>query len=116
MIKRHSTLAKKRSLRTRFKISTSQKRPRLTVFRSNKYISAQIIDDTKGITLVSSTSKTLKLKKSTKTKDAIAVGADLASKALKQKITHVVFDRGSYHYHGRIKSLADSARKQGLKF
>ena len=116
MIKRHSTLAKKRSLRTRSKISTSAKRPRLTVFRSNKYISAQIIDDTKGITLVSSSSKLLKLEKLDKTKVADAVGADLASKALKKKITHVVFDRSSYHYHGRIKSLADSARKQGLKF
>ena len=90
-------------------------RPRLSVFRSNKYIYAQIIDDPKGATLVAASDKGF-LDKGIKTERASLVGEALAKKALKKKISEVAFDRGSYKYHGRIKKLAESARKGGLVF
>jgi large subunit ribosomal protein L18 len=89
-------------------------RPRLTVFISNKHIWAQIIDDQKGHTLVSANDKEVG---GGKTVDvAYKVGALLAKKAVAKKITKVVFDRGRYKYHGRVRSLADAARKGGLIF
>lgn len=93
-------------------------RPRLAVFRSNKYIYAQIIDDSKGKTLVAASEATLKWpkKKLTKIERAFMVGEVLASQALKKKIKTVVFDRRKYRYHGRVKALAEGARKGGLKF
>jgi len=109
-----------RHKRVRAKISGTTERPRLNVYRSLNGIYAQIIDDTKGTTLVSSSTvdKELvkKVAKLSKTEQAKLVGKDIAEKALKQKITEVVFDRGGYLYIGRVKALAESAREAGLKF
>lgn len=99
----------------RGKISGTQERPRLTVFRSNKQIYAQVINDEEGRTLVGTSS--LKLDKTgTKKEIAAKVGEDVARRALDAGIETVVFDRNGYLYHGRIKELADAARKAGLKF
>ena len=93
-------------------------RPRLSVFRSNKEIYAQIIDDRSGNTLVSASSRDKELSelKGTKSEIATAVGKAIAEKAVKSGIDAVAFDRGGYQYHGRVKSLADGAREGGLKF
>lgn len=92
-------------------------RPRLSVFRSNKEIYAQVIDDTTGKTLAASSSRDKDLKvKGTKSDVAAAVGKQLAERALKAGVEAVAFDRGGYLYHGRVKSLADGAREGGLKF
>lgn len=88
---------------------------RLSVFRSNRYISAQIIDDSKGETLLSVSEKELKEKMS-KTERAKKLGIILAEMSKKKKITEVVFDRGRFMYHGRVKALAEGAREGGLKF
>lgn len=89
--------------------------PRLTVHRSNNFVYAQIIDDTKRVTLVSVSDRELK-EKMTKVQRAAYVGKKLAEVAVKKKITGVVFDRGWYKFHGRIKALADAARANGLQF
>ena len=106
----------RRHARVRSKISGDAKTPRLCVYRSNKNIEAQIIDDVKGVTLVSSSSMTLKLENGSNVEAASKVGADIAEKALAKKIKNVVFDRSGYIYHGRVKALADAARDAGLKF
>ena len=114
-----TTLKKRqrRRKRVRAKIKGTAQRPRLTVFRSNQAIYAQIIDDEKGVTLVAASEKDLdKNKKGRKTERARWVGEILAQKALKKKIIRVVFDRGYYQYHGRVRALAEGARKGGLKF
>ena len=98
----------------RNKISGTSERPRLSVFRSNKNIYAQIIDDLSGRTLVSVSSG--KVEATTKVATSTEVGKELAQKALEMGITSVVFDRSGYLYHGRVKSLADGAREAGLKF
>jgi len=90
-------------------------RPRLTVFRSNSQIYAQVIDDTKGVTLASASSLAIK-DKITKTEKAALVGKALAEAAIKAGVETVVFDRNGYLYHGRVKQLADAAREAGLKF
>lgn len=90
-------------------------RMRLSVFRSNRYISAQIIDDQKGETLLSVSEKELKEKLS-RTEKAKKLGLLLAEKSKKKKIDKVVFDRGKFRYHGRVKALAEGAREGGLKF
>lgn len=89
--------------------------PRLSVFRSSKYIYGQIINDTEGKTLVSESDLKLK-KEGSKMEQAYQVGKSLAQKALKKNIEGVVFDRGGFLYHGRVKKLADGAREGGLKF
>jgi len=106
----------RRHARVRNKISGTSEAPRLCVYRSNKNIEAQIIDDTKGITLVSSSSMSLKLEIGSNIEAAGKVGADIAKKALAKKIKTVVFDRSGYVYHGRIKALAEAAREAGLEF
>lgn len=108
----------KRIKRVRSKIFGTAKRPRLSVYKSNKFIYGQLIDDDKGKTLLSVSDKELKLKdaKTTKSDKAKLAGQKLAEKAKVKKITQVVFDRGSYRYHGRVKSFADGAREGGLKF
>jgi ribosomal protein L18 len=100
--------------RIRGKISGTAARPRLSVFRSNKQIYAQLIDDLAGNTLASASSKGLE--GGTKTEVAAKVGDAIAKKALAAGITEVVFDRNGYLFHGRVKSLADAARNGGLKF
>lgn len=105
----------RRHLRVRAKVVGTSDVPRLSVFRSNQHISAQLIDDLKGKTILGCSDRDLK-KKDKKTPAALAVGRLLAEKALAQKIEKVVFDRGGLKYHGRVKSLADGAREGGLKF
>ncbi|RUT79462.1 50S ribosomal protein L18 [Ancylomarina longa] len=104
--------------RIRKSISGTAERPRMSVFRSNKQISVQLIDDISGKTLVATTSlvKDITEKKVTKLEQAELVGQAIAEKAKAAGITGVVFDRNGYLYHGRIKSLADAARKGGLEF
>ena len=99
----------------RGRISGITERPRLTVFRSNKQIYAQVIDDTTGKTIVSASSLKMELK-APKKEIAAKVGDELAKKAIEAGVATVVFDRNGYLYHGRIKELADAARKGGLKF
>ncbi len=98
----------------RAKISGTSDRPRLSVFRSNAYISAQVIDDTKGVTLVSATD--MKIAKGTKTERSVEVGKEIAKLAKAKGITTVVFDRNGFKYTGRVKALADEARVGGLLF
>ena len=105
----------RRHARVRKTISGTSECPRLNVFRSNKEIYAQVIDDVKGVTLVSSSSKTLKVNGGN-IDGAKAVGKDIALKCKKAKIEKVVFDRGGYLYHGRVAALAASARENGLEF
>ena len=102
----------------RKRLSGSSTRPRLSVYRSNKGIYAQIIDDVSGKTLVSasSLSKDFNAEKGTKIDQSVAVGKLVASKAIAAGIKDVVFDRNGYLYHGRVKSLADGAREGGLNF
>ncbi|MBE3585286.1 MULTISPECIES: 50S ribosomal protein L18 [Desulfofundulus] len=113
-------LRAKRHLRVRKKISGTAERPRLNVFRSLKHIYAQIIDDDRGVTLVSASTLSPELRgqlKSGSNKEAAAaVGRLVAQKALERGIKKVVFDRGGYIYHGRVKALAEAAREAGLEF
>ena len=105
-----------RKQRVRAKVTGSEARPRLTVTISNKHITAQIIDDTKSHTLAAASTVGNKLAKGTMTEKAAVVGADLAKKALKKDVKKVVFDRNGRQYAGRLKALADAARKEGLEF
>ena len=106
----------RRHARVRRKVSGTAECPRLCVYRSNKNIEAQLIDDVKGVTLVSSSSMSLKLENGSNVEAAAKVGADIANKAKAKKIKKVVFDRSGYIYHGRIKALAEAAREAGLEF
>lgn len=101
--------------RVRNKISGTAEQPRMSVFRSNKQIYVQVIDDINGKTIAAASSLTSK-DKVAKKEQAAKVGEDIAKKAQEAGITQVVFDRNGYLYHGRIKELADAARKGGLKF
>ena len=103
-----------RKNRIRAKISGTEEMPRLSIFKSNKFIYAELINDEKGETLCASSGKTLKAK--TKGDQAIAVGKDIATKAKNKGISKVVFDRGGYIYTGRVRAVADAAREGGLKF
>ena len=107
----------RRKLRTRQKIKrlVDNGRLRLSVFRSSQHIYAQVIDDNKGQTMVAASSKALALT-GNKTEQAKAVGETLAERALKKGIKNIIFDRGAYKYHGRIKALAEAARAGGLEF
>lgn len=120
MIKKVSRneVRKSRHARVREKVCGTASTPRLNVFRSNGNIFAQIIDDEKGITLVSASSidKDLKLENGGNIEAATKVGELLAKRAKDAKIKEVVFDRGGYLYHGRVKALADAARENGLEF
>lgn len=123
MIKKDNVLKRKlkRAFRNRKKIFGVAEKPRLTVFRSLIHIYAQLIDDATGKTLVSASTKSKELAEELKTvKGKIAqsklVGKLIAKKALENNINTVVFDRGSYIYHGRVKALAEGAREGGLKF
>ena len=103
--------------RIRKRVSGTSKVPRLSVFRSNKQIYAQLIDDINGVTLASASSfKNKAVESKSKSEQAAVIGKEVAEKALKVGIESVVFDRNGYLYHGRVKSLADSAREGGLKF
>ncbi|MGB1283875.1 MAG: 50S ribosomal protein L18, partial [Polaribacter sp.] len=97
-------------------ISGTATKPRLSVFRSNKEIYAQLIDDVNGVTIASVSSRDKSIKANSKSEAATAVGKGIAEKASKAKIDTVAFDRNGYLYHGRVKVLADAAREAGLKF
>ena len=97
-------------------VSGTAQKPRLSVFRSNKEIYAQIIDDVAGVTLASASSRDKDITASTKAEAATAVGKAIAEKAVKAGLETVAFDRNGYLYHGRVKVLADAAREAGLKF
>lgn len=105
----------RRKVRVRANIDSASL-PRLSVYRSNKFIYAQIIDDTKRKTLAAVSDATLESAKGTKSERAKKVGQEIATLAKKAKVVQVVFDRGSYKYHGRVKQVAEGAREGGLKF
>jgi large subunit ribosomal protein L18 len=107
-------LRRKRHDRLRLRISGSTERPRLSVFRSAKFIYAQVIDDTTGRTLAAASSRESDLTGSTKVDVARSVGLALAERAKAAGVTSVVLDRGGYQYHGRVRSLAEGAREGGL--
>ena len=111
-------LRAKRHLRVRKKISGTPERPRLSVYRSEKNIYAQIIDDVNAVTLVSASTvdKELKVNAGGNKEAAKMIGEAVAKRALDKGITEVVFDRGGYVYHGRVQALAEAAREAGLKF
>lgn len=107
-----------RKARIRGKISGTTTRPRLAVFRSNKHIEAQLIDDIQGVTLVSASTyeKGNKFENGSNVEAAKLVGKTIAERAVAKNITEVVFDRGGFVYHGRVAALAEAAREAGLKF
>ena len=113
-----NALFKKRQSRTRHRLTTHGTRPRLSIFRSGRHIYAQVIDDTQAVTLAaaSTNEKDGKEAKSWNVEAATSVGRKIAERAKKAGVTQVMFDRGGYIYHGRIKALADAARQGGLEF
>lgn len=104
----------RRAYRVRAKVRGTSERPRLSVFRSNAYIYAQVINDETGITLASANSRETK-KKGATMESAQYVGKTVAERAKEKGVTKAVFDRGSYRYHGRVKALADAAREAGIQ-
>ena len=106
----------KRHARVRGKISGTAECPRLNVYRSNKNIYAQVIDDVAGVTLVSASTLDSVVSGNTKTEQASSVGAVVAKRDVEKGIKEVVFDRGGYLYHGRVQDLAEAARENGLDF
>lgn len=113
-----NAVRKKRHARVRAKLSGTAARPRLNVFRSNKHIYAQLIDDVNKVTLASASSldKDVNLDSTSNVDAAVKVGELVAKRAVEKGITTIVFDRGGYLYHGRVKALADAARENGLEF
>jgi large subunit ribosomal protein L18 len=112
-----NTLFKKRQARTRYRIGAHGSRPRLSVFRSGKHIYAQVIDDTKAVTLASaSTAEKEVAGKGYNVESASQVGKKIAERALAKGVKQVMFDRGGYIFHGRVKALAEAAREGGLEF
>ena len=105
-----------RRARVRSVVTGTSERPRLSVFRANRHIYAQIIDDTVGKTLATASSKDITAAKGKKSDLATEVGKMIAEKAKAKKVENVVFDRGGFAYHGRVKALAEGAREGGLKF
>lgn len=112
----HKTSRQRRKIKVRSKVEGTGERPRLSIFRSNKQIYVQAIDDTKGKTLEShSTGRSKKEKKGTKTESAKFIGKEFGDKLKKKQIANAIFDRGWYRYHGRVKSLAEGIREAGIK-
>ena len=113
-----NAVRKKRHARVRTKLSGTEARPRLNVFRSNKHIYAQLIDDVNGVTLASASTldKEINLDSSSNLDAAVKIGELVAKRAVEKGVSTVIFDRGGYLYHGRVKALADAARENGLEF
>jgi large subunit ribosomal protein L18 len=109
---------RRRHLRVRKKVEGTPERPRLVVFRSSKHIYAQVVDDQRGVTIVGAadTSEGVQVEGKGKVARSFALGRFIAGKAKEKGIAKVVFDRGGYQYHGRVKAVADGARKGGLEF
>jgi large subunit ribosomal protein L18 len=116
-IKTQADRRARRHLRVRKRVRGTAARPRLVVFRSSKHIYAQVVDDDRGVTLVgaSDSSEGIQIEGSGKTAKSMALGLLIATKAKEKGIAAVVFDRGGYQYHGRVKAVADGARKGGLE-
>jgi large subunit ribosomal protein L18 len=116
-IKTQADRRARRHLRVRKRVHGTAARPRLVVFRSSKHIYAQVVDDDKGVTLVGAadTSEGIQVEGSGKTAKSHALGRLIAARAKEKGIAKVVFDRGGYQYHGRVKAVADGARKGGLE-
>ena len=116
-IKTQADRRARRHLRVRKRVHGTAARPRLVVFRSSKHIYAQVVDDDKGVTLVGAadTSEGIQIEGSGKTAKSHALGRLIATRAKEKGIARVVFDRGGYQYHGRVKAVADGARKGGLE-
>jgi large subunit ribosomal protein L18 len=116
-IKTQADRRARRHLRVRKRVRGTAARPRLVVFRSSKHIYAQVVDDDRGVTLVgaSDSSEGIQIEGSGKTAKSLALGLLIAAKAKEKGIAAVVFDRGGYQYHGRVKAVADGARKGGLE-
>ncbi len=106
----------RRHKKIRKKISGSETKPRLVVFRSNKYLYAQIINDQAAKTIVAANDKNIKEKVNGKISKAKSLGLELAKKATEKKVKEIVFDRAGYKYHGRVKALADGLREGGIEF
>ncbi len=113
ILKKKNQIRSRRANRVRTRITGTAARPRLSVFRSNKHMSVQLIDDVRGVTIASVHSKQIKEGK-TKTEKAQAVGAAIAKKAATLGVKEALFDRGRSRYHGRVKSVAEHARENGL--
>jgi large subunit ribosomal protein L18 len=113
---KRNEIRKRIHARIREKLSGTTERPRLNVYRSLNHIYAQIIDDQKGVTLASASSLQLKLKTGGNVASAKEIGKAVAERAIEKGVKRVVFDRGGFLYHGRIKALADAAREAGLEF
>ncbi|AND37772.1 MULTISPECIES: 50S ribosomal protein L18 [Cytobacillus] len=113
-----NAVRKKRHARVRAKLSGTAARPRLNVYRSNKHIYAQLIDDVNGVTVASASTqdKEVNLDATGNVDAAVKVGELVAKRAVEKGVKAVVFDRGGYLYHGRVKALADAARENGLEF
>ena len=113
-----NAVRRKRHARVRTRLSGTEARPRLNVFRSNKHIYAQLIDDVNGVTLASASTldKEIDLDSSSNVDAAVKIGELVAKRAVEKGVKTVIFDRGGYLYHGRIKALADAARENGLEF
>lgn len=113
-----NAVRKKRHARVRTKISGTAERPRLNVYRSNKHIYAQLIDDTTGVTIASASTmdKAVEAETTGNAEAAAKVGELIAKRAVEKDVKSVVFDRGGYLFHGRVKALADAARENGLEF
>jgi large subunit ribosomal protein L18 len=109
---------RRRQLRVRKKVAGTPGRPRLVVFRSSKHIYAQVVDDTRGVTILGASDRSdgVKPEGAGKTAKSFALGRHIAEQAKAKGIGKVVFDRGGYQYHGRVKAVADGARKGGLEF
>lgn len=116
-IKTQADRRARRHLRVRKRVRGTAARPRLVVFRSSKHIYAQVVDDDRGVTLVgaSDSSEGIQIEGSGKTAKSMALGRLIAARAKEKGIAAVVFDRGGYQYHGRVKAVADGARKGGLE-
>jgi large subunit ribosomal protein L18 len=116
-IKTQADRRARRHLRVRKRVQGSPERPRLVVFRSSKHIYAQVVDDTRGVTLVGAadTSEGIQIEGKGKTAKSFALGRLIAARAKEKGIAKVVFDRGGYQYHGRVKAVAEGARKGGLE-
>lgn len=107
---------RKKKLRIRKQVNGTPERPRLCVFRSARHIYAQLIDDTKGVTLVTASTQDIEGLKGANKDVATKIGKEIATRALSKNIKSVVFDRNGFLYHGRVKALADGAREAGLDF
>jgi len=116
-IKTQADRRARRHLRVRKRVQGSPERPRLVVFRSSKHIYAQVVDDTRGVTLIGAadTSEGIQVEGKDKTAKSFALGRLIAARAKEKGIAKVVFDRGGYQYHGRVKAVAEGARKGGLE-